>query len=145
MCVVTWHDCTWYRWRVFVSTPHPSTRSCTKRALWPTWDWYGEASNDEHVRYILYLGMIPCSALTALDRRGAMVSPSAEPCMHATICPHNHQYSIIIQIKFQTYTYFEIIINGNFLRLMFVYTTSNIYLTPRFKFWNLLVKFLWNC
>ncbi len=28
---------------------------------------------------------------------------------------------------------------------MFVYTTSNIYLTPRFKFWNLLIKFSWNC
>jgi hypothetical protein len=47
------------------------------------------------------------------------------------ICPT--QYPITIsKLKFQTY--FEIIINGNFLRLMFVYTTSDIYLIPRFKF-----------
>ncbi len=42
-------------------------------------------------------------------------------------------YSITIsKLKFETY--FEIIINGNFLRLMFVYTTSNIYLTPSLNF-----------
>jgi hypothetical protein len=43
------------------------------------------------------------------------------------------RYSITIsKLKFETY--FEIIINGNFLRLMFVYTTSNIYLTPGLNF-----------
>jgi hypothetical protein len=36
------------------------------------------------------------------------------------------------QIKFQTYL--EFIINDNFLRLMFVYTSSDVYLTPRFYF-----------
>jgi len=44
------------------------------------------------------------------------------------------------KIEFQAYL-FEIFFNDNFLRLMFVYTTSDVYLTPKFKFWNLYVKF----
>jgi hypothetical protein len=40
--------------------------------------------------------------------------------------------------------YFKIFLNGNFLRLMFAYTTSDVYLTLRFKFWNLCIKFSWN-
>jgi hypothetical protein len=37
------------------------------------------------------------------------------------------------KIKFQTYI-FEIILKDNFLGLMFAYTTSDVYLTLRFKF-----------
>jgi hypothetical protein len=37
------------------------------------------------------------------------------------------------KIKFQTYI-FEIIFRDSFLRLMFVYTTSDVFLTLRFKF-----------
>ncbi len=47
------------------------------------------------------------------------------------------------KIKFQTYT-FQIILKDNFLRLMFAYTTSDVYLTLRFKFWHLSIKFSWN-
>jgi hypothetical protein len=46
------------------------------------------------------------------------------------------QYSITIsKLKFQTY--FEIILNGYFLRLMFVYTTSNVYLTLRIIYFEI--------
>jgi hypothetical protein len=44
------------------------------------------------------------------------------------------------KIKFQTYI-FEIICKDNFLRLMFAYTTSDVYLSLRFKFWNIIVWF----
>jgi hypothetical protein len=36
--------------------------------------------------------------------------------------------------------YFEIYLNGNFLILTFAYTTSDVYLTLKFKFWNLCIK-----
>ncbi len=133
MCVVMWHDCTLSWVALFALTPpsHPSTRSCTYARLLPnmglTWrglKWWAW-------RYILYMG-----------GGGIWFAPSplTGSCTHITICPHNiHNFKIKIQ------TYFEIIINANFLRLMFAYTTSNIYLTPRFKFWNLFIKFLWNC
>ncbi len=45
-----------------------------------------------------------------------------------TIDEFNHNF------KFKFQTYFEIIISGNFIKLMFVYTTSDIYLTPRLNF-----------
>jgi hypothetical protein len=53
MCVVTWPDCTSREWGYL---HNPLTRSCMMRAFWPMWDWRGEASNDEHGRYILYVG-----------------------------------------------------------------------------------------
>ncbi len=43
------------------------------------------------------------------------------------------------KIKFQTYI-FEIILNDNFLRLMYAYTTSDVHLTLSFEFRNLSIK-----
>jgi hypothetical protein len=66
--------------------------------------------------------------------------PLTGSCKHVTIRPRGIrealQYTNVhsnFKIKFQTYI-FEIIFKDNFLRLMFVYTTSNVYLTLRFKF-----------
>jgi hypothetical protein len=83
--------------------------------------------------------MVGCEASTSLGGRGHLVGPlpSTRLFMHIIICRHN------IQTQFQTY--FEIINNSYFLRLMFVYTSSDIYFTPRSKFWNLYIKFSWNC
>jgi hypothetical protein len=64
-----------------------------------------------------------------------MVGPPYHRLGHARTLPS--PYTIIkIQSQFQIkfLTYFKIIINGNFLRLMFVYTTSDVYLIPRLKF-----------
>jgi hypothetical protein len=44
------------------------------------------------------------------------------------------------KIKFQTYI-FEIILKDNFLGLMFAYTTSDVYLTLKFKFEIYLTNF----
>ncbi len=79
------------------------------------------------------LAMVAWNASTALGGRGHLVAPPPiHWVMHA--CYHlPTQYSItILKLKFRTY--FEINISGNFLRLMFVYTTSNIYLIPSFNF-----------
>jgi hypothetical protein len=73
-------------------------------------------------------------------------------CTHVTICPRGMTllgvgggidrwawrgliatFSGNFKIKFQTYI-FEIIFKDNFLGLMFVHTTSDVYLTLRFKF-----------
>ncbi len=50
----------------------------------------------------------------------------------------------ISKIKFQT-SIFEIIciLRNCFHWLLFAYTTSNVYLTLRFKYWNLSIKFSW--
>jgi hypothetical protein len=47
----------------------------------------------------------------------------------------NHQKNLL---EFKNYNFkhfdFDIFLNGNFLRLMFAYTSSDVYLTLRFKF-----------
>jgi hypothetical protein len=67
--------------------------------------------------------------------------PPTGTCKHVTIRPHGIrealQYTNIhgnFKIKFQIYI-FEIILKDkdNFLRLMFAYTTSDVYLTLMFK------------
>jgi hypothetical protein len=76
---------------------------------------------------------VTSNASTSLGGRGHQVSPLP---IDWVVHTHYHlptQYSMTIsKLKFQTHI--ELIINGNFLRLMFVYTTSDIYLNPRFKF-----------
>jgi hypothetical protein len=83
---------------------------------------------------------LQCSALTGLDeRRLQSPPPPIDWVLHA--CYHlPTQYSITIsKLKFQTY--FEIILNGYFLRLMCVHTTNDIYFTLRIKFLNLSINF----
>jgi hypothetical protein len=94
-----------------------------------------EASNDEHGRYILSVGNAHAQSFDCTWWEGHLVSPPTHQLGVARTLPSVHTVIKIqsqFQIKFQIY--FEIIINGNFLRLMFVYTTSNVYLTPGFNF-----------
>jgi hypothetical protein len=134
-CVIMWHDCTWCGWPYLLQPPAPQLgRACT-RAFWPMCDRCGKRPQmmTMAVYTTVYRAMVMCNASSALGGRGHLVGP---PPIDWVVHARYHlptQYSITIS-KLKLQTYFEIIINGNFLCCMFVYTTSDIYLTPRFKF-----------
>ncbi len=72
---------------------------------------------DVHGRYVLYVGDGHVQCIDWVE--------------HARYHLPTQYFITISKLKFQTY--FEIILNGRFLRLLFVYTTSNVYLTLRIK------------
>jgi hypothetical protein len=104
VCFITWHDCTWQGWGVFAFAS-------------PT-------PQLGHAHMCTF-------CLHGTDVKGPYIGGHSRYI-------HVSDGRMQNQSQFQNYIskifYFEIILNGNFLRLMFVYTTSDISLTLRFKF-----------
>ncbi len=133
MCVVTWHDFTW-RGRGYLPWPPPPppdwivhvSAPFGLRGMWRGLKWLAW-------QYIYSMWALLCATLwLKLVGEGNGRPPPIDWVVHARYHLPT-QYSVTIsKLIFQTY--FEIIINGNFLRLMFVYTTSDIYLTPSLNF-----------
>jgi hypothetical protein len=89
------------------------------------------------------MGVVACNALTTLGGRGEQ-SPPAHRLGRACTLSSAHTISVTIS-KLIFKTYFVIIINGNFLRLMFKFSEIvtyswpkrngvDVYLTSRSKF-----------
>ncbi len=91
-------------------------------------------------------GRVQCFDLLHLVAAGIIAPPPLPltgSCKHVTIHPRGMTLLGVerpctnvhsnFKIKFQTYI-FEIIFKDNFPGLMFVYTTSDVFLTLRFKF-----------
>jgi hypothetical protein len=79
-------------------------------------------------RYILYVGDGHAQCIDCTWLEGVTVTP---PPMDWVVYAHK-KFNYNFKIKFQIYL--EIILNGNSLKHMFVYTNSDFYLTLRVKF-----------
>ncbi len=131
-CVVTWRDCTWWM-GVFISTPPPLTLRRGRAhaaAICPMWAmWRG-------LRYvgggpstwlgIWWQGVLLAPPSTDWGVQERTIRPRCVAWRSLTISKLNFKHTYSIEITFYN--------KDNLLRLMFAYTTSDVYLTLMFNF-----------